>query len=115
MREVEVNLIFAADALPLEAYLKYFAGRDVARNKVPVGGIFFLEKIVAFIFRNVARAASVGGVSRHPNTSAFAAGRFAHQPKFVLTGDGSRMHLDEFAVRVSRTLLVTGGHSTSRA
>ena len=54
------------------------------------------------------RIALVGGLARHPHAATFAAGRLAHEPELVGTGDGGRVDLDELAVGVGGTLLVDG-------
>ena len=101
MRQIEINLIFAADAVAFETDLEYLAGRDVARDEIAVGRIFFFEKIPALGIGNVTRRASIGRISRHPDAAAFAAGGFAHQSQFVFAGDRGRMDLNEFAVGIT--------------
>src|SRR6185503_13460022 len=44
-----------------------------------------------------------------PNTTPFAAGRFRHQAKLVLAGNGGGVHLDELAIGVESALLVQSG------
>ena len=107
MREIEINLILAADAVALETYLKDLACSDVAWYQIAVGWVFFFEEIPTLGIGNIAWNTSVLRIAWNPNSSAFAAGRFAHQPQFVFAGDGRRMDLDKLAVGVPGTLLIT--------
>ena len=59
MRQIEINLIFAADAVAFETNLEDLARRNVARNEIAVSRIFFFEEIPAFVVRNVFRIARV--------------------------------------------------------
>ena len=54
MRQIEIDLILAADAVAFETDLKDLARRDIARHQIAVGRIFFFEKIPAFALGNVA-------------------------------------------------------------
>jgi len=44
VRQVEIDLILAADAHPIETDLKDFACCDVARDEIAVGGYFSSRK-----------------------------------------------------------------------
>ena len=109
MRQIEINLIFAADAFALETDLKYLAGRDVARNEISVCRIFFLEEIPALGIGDFLRISrihreSLGTQTRPPSPRADS----LIKTKFVFAGDRGRMNLNKFAVRIFCTLLITG-------
>ncbi len=48
MRQIEIDLILAANALTFDAHLENLASRDVARNEIAVGRIFLFEEVPAF-------------------------------------------------------------------
>src|SRR5688572_25298951 len=83
MRQIEIDLVLAADPMTLKTNLKYFASRNIARNKVPVGRIFFLEEVPSLFFGDLARRPRITVLSRDPHAPAFAACGFAHQTEFV--------------------------------
>src|SRR5258705_10360329 len=115
MRQIEVDLVFSADALAFDTDLENFAGGDVARNEISVGRKLLLEKIPTFVFRYRRRRSCLARFARHPNPAAFAACGLRHQPQLVFTGNRSGMDLDKLAVRILRALLVTSGDSTAGA
>src|SRR5688572_6812006 len=115
MRQVEIYLILTGDTMTFETDLEDLAGRDIPWNKIAVCRIFLFEEVPTFRFWDIARAPHVTIRFGNPDTSAFTACRFAHQPKLVFARDGCRMDLDELPVRVPRTLLITRRHGAPRA
>src|SRR5580693_2553851 len=85
------------------------AGGDVTRYQVAVFRIPLLEEIKPLVLGDLFRRTRVLRRLRNPHAATLAAGRFAHQPAFVFAGDGSGMHLNEFAVSVVNTLLKQRG------
>src|SRR5262245_52907864 len=71
--EIEVNAAPAgAGATPLVADLFGRARRDVARRQVAVARIFAFEVIIALVFGDLARPATVAGLPRHPDAAVVA-------------------------------------------
>ena len=81
------------------------ARRNVARNEIAVFRIPFFEKIKPIGFWNAFCRTLIRRIAWHPNSSALAARRFAHQAQLVFAGNRRRMDLNEFAVRIVHTLL----------
>ena len=115
MRDVEVDLelVLAAlrveDALALvEALEEQLAARDVTRDEVAVARVLRLEEVVALLLGDVASAALLLRILRHPDASALTAHALRDEAELVRAGDRGRVDLDELAVRVTRALLVDG-------
>src|SRR5690606_28459652 len=95
--EVEINDVFTVNAqFLIYADIKDFASGNMTRNMVAVSRIFFFKEVPRF------------SVLICPNTSAFTACRLTHETKFVVSGDGCRVNLDEFTVGIVSPLLVNG-------
>src|SRR5688572_2912656 len=113
--QVEIDLVLAANTHSIDAYLKDLSGGNIAWHEVAVSRIFFLEEVPSFVLRNRRRRPHIAFLARHPNTPAFAARRFRHQPQLVFAGNRCGVNLYELAVCVSSALLVTSGGSTTGA
>src|SRR4051812_39042238 len=108
MCQVEINLILSADTFAFQTNLKDLTRCYISRNEIAVCRISVLKKIPALIFRNISRTAFVGFVLWNPDTPTLTTSRFAHQAKLVLTWNRGWMHLNEFAIGIASTLLITG-------
>src|SRR5690349_18656903 len=73
VRQVEIDLVLAADTHAVDTDLKYLARGDVARDEVAVSGIFLFEEVPALALGNRRGHPRVAFSARHPNTSAFTA------------------------------------------
>src|SRR5690242_2787627 len=71
VRQVQIDLVLAADTHAVDADLKYLARGDVAWHEVAISGIFLLEEIQTFALGNRCRRPCVAFGARHPNTPAF--------------------------------------------
>ncbi len=107
VRQVEVNHRLSIDAeVVLVDDLEDRTRCDVAWNQVAVLRIPLLEEVPALIGRNALRIALISGLLRNPHAPAFTTRRLRHQPQLVFAGDRSWVHLNEFAIRVERALLI---------
>src|SRR3954470_17774617 len=113
VRQIKVNLVLTADTFALQANLKYLSSGDVSWNEIAICRILLFQEIPALRFRNIARASRIIGLSWNPDASALAARGFAHQSELVFAGNRRRVDLNELAIRVSRTLLITCRHCAS--
>ena len=75
MRQIQINLIFAADAEAFETNLENLARGNIARDEIAVSRIFFFKKIPTLGSRNVLWISRVALVFRNPDAPAFAARR----------------------------------------
>src|ERR1044072_9331543 len=108
VRQVEVDLILAVDAVAVETDLEDFARRNVAGDEVAVGWILLFEEVPALRLGDGRRLSLVALRLRHPHAPALAARRLGHQAQLVLARNRSRVHLDALAVGLTRALLVAG-------
>src|SRR5687767_865110 len=115
VRQIQVHLVLAGDAMTFETNLKYLTCRDVAGHEVAVSRVFFFEEVPTLRLGNLARISRISVRFRDPNAPAFSACGFAHQPQFIFARDRGRMDLNKLSVRVSRTLLITGRHRAAGA
>src|SRR5438876_3964320 len=106
--EIEIDLVFAVDSKTIKTHLEDFARGDVARNEIAIGGILLFEKIPTLFFGDRGRRSLIAFRARNPHAATFATRRFAHQTQLVFSGNRGWVHLNEFAVRVLRALLITG-------
>src|SRR5439155_10404313 len=108
VREIEINLVLAVDPKAIDTNLKDLARGNITWHQIAVSRILLFEKIPTLFFGDRGRRSLIAFRARYPDASAFAASRFAHQAQLVIAGNRSWMHLNEFAVRVLRALLITG-------
>src|SRR2546421_3043921 len=98
MRQIEIDLILAIDAIAVQADLEDFARGDVARHEVAVSRIFLFQKIPTLALWNRRRRTLITFLLRHPHAPAFAARRLRHQTQLVFARNRSWMDLYELAV-----------------
>src|SRR5437588_11951200 len=108
MCQIEIDLVFAVDPKTIETHLEDFARGDIAWHQIAVSRILLFKKIQTLFFRDRGRRSLIAFRARHPYASTFPTRRFAHQTQFIFAGNRGWMHLNEFAVRVLRALLITG-------
>ncbi|MNZ63821.1 hypothetical protein D3C78_819750 [compost metagenome] len=95
VRKIKVHHIFAIDPkLLVHADMENFTCRNVTRNQITVGRIFFLQEIPGF------------PVFIGPDSPAFSTSRFRHQPQLIVSRNGRRVNLDKFAVSIIYPLLI---------
>ena len=110
MRQIEIDHWVAGNTqiLVVDDVINFTAG-DISGDEVFEQRVFFFQKIIAFVLRDFSRVAVVVAITWYPDAPPFTTGRLAHQPEFVLPGDGRGMNLDELPIGELGPLHISGG------